>query len=196
MVFNKHSLIPVFFAVLVLACCINNPASLPEYRNGINGENTDALARAFFTGRDSFGVAFNAKVSDAEVTTSENGFNIDGTGHATHFGRIAVWQNFRIIPQETGRDSFVGDFEFTKQGRLRRDIPPPSIAGTYRGTLSPDYASLEGIVEIDEHDIQATKADIDTVWAAMTGTIDFDRGSLSYRLDGWLLHFVKDNDED
>lgn len=190
----KSALLPILLSLLLVAGCSSDPASPLGMQDNSSAENADPLARAFFTGRDSFGVAFQARVADAQVTVDgENGFSIEGTGNATHLGRIQVDQQLRF---DTGRDSIRGSFTF--QGQQRQ-----IVSGTYTGTRSAtgsgdatNQYELEGVFRIWNHTISATKAEDKIGWANMTGSVDLDNNTLSYRLDGWLLHFVKEDEEE
>lgn len=189
-------LIPVFLAVLVVASCTSDPTSVPAHQEQPAIEEGEPLARgAFFTGRDSFGVAFKANVKEVTFNQSTGGFDVTGWGNATHLGKIDVAGKLQF---DTGRDSLFGSLTFNGKGRqvvqgdYHIDVisPSPDIQVT---SVSATH-KLDGWVEITDHAVSATKAEDDIGWASLTGTIDMEKKTISYRLDGWLLHFVKETD--
>lgn len=185
MISMKKAVIPVFLTVLMLAGCFENPAAPPTAQNKTTTGETKPLARIFFTGRDSFGMAFKAKVSDATLTEESGEFGVSGSGHATHLGPIDVVQDLSI--DEAG-DSVRGAFTFTGQhGQM--------VFGKYKAARNErghtDQYDLDGTFWITNHSIAATKAEKDTGWGSLTGSLDMDENTVSYRMDGWLLHFVR-----
>lgn len=185
MVHGKRYLIPVFMTVVLLAGCGNNPVSAPDIQRNTPTGQLDPLARIFFTGRDSFGMAFKAKVADAQLEGGPDNFTISSAGHATHLGPIQVAQSLKL---DTDSDSIWGTFIF--QGQHSQ-----TAAGGYKAAISPeggaDQYALDGVFWIKDHTIKATKAQKDTGWGDLTGTLDRNANTMSYRMDGWLLHFVR-----
>jgi len=185
MVRLQQYFVPVFMAVLLLAGCGNNPVTAPDMQQNTPTGQRDPLARIFFTGRDSFGMAFKAKVSNARLDPSGSGFDIASTGHATHLGPIDVEQDLSV--DEAG-DTVRGAFTFTGQhGQM--------VLGKYKAARNErghtDQYDLDGTFWITNHNIKATKAETDTGWGDLTGTLDLGAKTMSYRMDGWLLHFVR-----
>lgn len=189
----KRYLIPALVIALFVAGCNNAPYAPRDFREGdsIDGFNPNSLARrAFFTGRDSFGVAFQAHVFNAELLADDttNGVinaTVSGTGNATHLGRVTVDQTLKY---DTGRDSVWGNFSFHSGDRQ-------FVTGHYGGTTSMNNRGevhLTGNFWVQNHTVRAVHTENDTGWGSFTGTADFDRQTLSYRMDGWLLHFVRD----
>jgi|GEM_PF-1567594 len=189
--------IPLMVTVFLLAACSNQPENPLNIQEDIHSEDItqEPLARgSFFTGRDSFGVAFKAKVTDAhfEADTLPGGIveaEIEGTGNATHLGRIQVEQDLTFY---TGRDSIFGTFVLS--GVQGRQV----LSGTYNAVSASNGSmdnsglfDLNGAAQILKGTISATKADNDSGWAALSGSVDFNANTVSYQMDGWLLHFVK-----
>jgi len=136
-------------------------------------------------------------VQHAEISGTEESWTITGGGNATHLGRFSIAsQDFTLIEdtgdddvviEQTGRDSIAGTFEFIG---TRNQTVEGTFAGTREETGDQQY-DLEGVFQIDDHDITATKAGNDSGWATMSGKVDLKRNTISYQLDGWLLHFVR-----
>jgi len=194
MVLIKRYLIPILLMTFLVAGCNNEPYAPRDFGNGtsIDGLNPNSLARrAFFTGRDSFGVAFQSHVSNAELLPEDTvdgvvNAAVSGRGNATHLGRITVDQTLKY---DTGRDSVWGNFVFHSGDRN-------FVAGRFGGTATTSnngQLQLAGMFWVSSHSIQAVHTESDTGWGSFTGTADFSKQALSYRMDGWLLHFVRDD---
>ncbi len=155
-----------------------------------------AISYRFFTGRDSFGVAMKIR-ADGTVETSTDGrcgsdltLTLEGTGSATHLGRIEGVVTHCAPPGDLA-SFYDGEFLFTG-----------AAGGTLSGSYAPDPAievltkgrPRDGIVietkaEIDGGDIDAVQRDETEGRGDLLIVLrSDDRFDLTF--DGWLLHHL------
>lgn len=174
--------------VLLVAGCADGELLTPEPPNDIDNtpdpswHEEGILSRFRFTGRDSFGVAFKARVSGT-WSEDEQCKILTGTGNATHLGQIDVEQSIcGAGPEITG-----GSFRIA--GRTGGEVVGMYLPG---GTLTEkgESFSITAKDTITGGTIQATPVEIEAGKATMTGMLHGD-GHFTYQIDGWLLHHVR-----
>jgi len=72
------------------------------------------------------------------------------------------------------------------------------VAGTYRAATherNPGHLEFSGKFWTDDYEVGAVHTDQDSGWGNISGTANFTKQMISYRMDGWLLHFVRDSEE-
>ncbi len=187
MVLIKRYLIPVMLIALLLAGCDNGPFAPRGIQDGasINGLSPTALARrAFFTGRDSFGVAFQSHVSNAALALNDEDTTVSGWGNATHLGRMTVDQT---LDYNSDTDSIWGMFSF-------QNTKGQYVAGTYRAATQerdPGVLEFTGKFWTEDYNISAVHTEQDSGWGSISGTANFNQQMISFRMNGWLLHFTR-----
>ena len=183
-----NALVPIIYTIIILLGCSGEQLSSPLDVDGPAVDSPVPLGRAFFTGRDSFGVAFKATVRNAEFTADTASevitVSVEGIGNATHLGRVQIHQQHKIDLNDPQQ---IMNGEFLFSGKHDQ-----YVTGTYKGELQGE--DLSGVFRITDHTVSATKAENDTGWAEMSGSLYSEENQLSYALDGWLLHFVKDTE--
>lgn len=176
--------------------------------SGISDEGFDAsedeplIADKFFTGRDSFGVAFKVRLSGDAVVTNDDGCDdetvtLDGFGNATHLGQIQG--SFTHCIEE-------GDFSSVFGGQFE-------LVGSTGGQVSGEYEPLPRVDKHGPHGRRNGAGDVFETVAEVTGgevsAVEHDplegRGDLRLVIkendtfevifDGWLLHHVVEEEE-
>lgn len=184
----RNALVPIIYTLVILLGCTGEELNSPLNTDTPVVDSPDPLGRAFFTGRDSFGVAFQATVKDAEFQTDTANnivtMSVTGNGNATHLGRVQIHQQHEI---DLTKPQKIMNGEFLFSGKNDQ-----YVTGSYKGEIHD--TDLSGVFQIRDHTVSATKAEEDTGWAEMSGSLNQEDGQLTYSLDGWLLHFVKNAD--
>lgn len=146
-----------------------------------DGEQREGLRR--FTGRDSFGVAFQAHISGTWIRDGDC-FELEGSGNATHLGRIDVSEAICVNGQN---DVTKSTFTFT--GRNGRTISGKALFGSVTPTGGGNYeVALKD--SITGESIPATQIDPERGKGDVMGTLSADN-RFEYRFAGWLLHHLR-----
>lgn len=180
----------VFTVLLMIACSENFPEpDQPAERMGGSSLTDQVLAEKkgqdasrSFTGRDSVGIAFKARVSGIFFTPEEDECKkmiLEGSGKATHLAHIRVERSHCIT-----EDFRITDGEFTYIG-----FKGDKIFGTYKGTRGPTRRDGSFTFEVKEEMTGGTGrfAGVEGK-ATVTGIYYPDDDQFSYTSDGWLLN--------
>lgn len=166
--------------LLLISGCAEGPVGP---RAELENLQTDAEHREglrLFTGRDSFGVAFQADVSGTWIRDGDC-FELEGSGNATHLGRIDVTERVCVDGENDVTES-----SFTLVGRNGRAINGHTLFGSVTPTGGGNYeVALKDTITGES--IPATQIDPEQGKGDVTGTLSADN-RFEYRLVGWLLH--------
>lgn len=202
-----QNLIPfsvILMFLIVLGCSDESLGPETINRHAIAGseeivETPEVMSRRF-TGRDSIasflfgttqlsGVPFKARISGEWQDGSCKTLN--GTGTATHLGRVkVVEQNLCVEGEEiTGGDFMISG----KKGYVNGEYHLQEVEGLDGGEARISDGSFSALIKITDTSVQATKVTArDAVngwlgWGWITGMLQED-GGFTYQIDGWLLH--------
>jgi hypothetical protein len=158
----------------------------------ITGIEGDALEEAgglepqsrVFVGRDSFGVALNAKISGTVEPSDPDCWLLTGSGQVTHLGQTTVTEHTACIDGTVDPHSINGTFTYEGQtGGM--------MEGSYEGTL--ENGVLQADVTIEAVDVQAVKEDPEETppgGGTLTGTLT--ETEFHYTIEGWLFQRVRE----
>lgn len=141
-------------------------------------------SRRVFVGRDSFGVALNAKISGTVRRDAESDCLIlAGRGQVTHLGNATVTEHTACIDDTASPTTVDGVFTYEGQtgGAMR---------GVYAGTL--ENGTLAAKVTIEEVSVQSVKEEPQETppgGGTMTGRLTETR--FRYTIEGWLFQRVR-----
>lgn len=185
-----HHISSIFFSVIVGLLLVSGCAEGPVgpradqvYLRTDAEANDNVQALRLFTGRDSFGLRFKARVSGMWVQTGDC-FDLTGSGNATHLGRINTTQSICVDGSNEVTES-----SFTFTGQNGRMISGESLFGS----VEPAGGGSYNVVlkdTITGGSVPATQIDPEKGKADVTGTLR-SNGTFRYRLDGWLLHHLR-----
>lgn len=167
---------------------------------GVDASDDGAgVTNKFFTGRDSFGVAFKVQLEGEAVITSDGRCDdetviLSGSGNATHLGRIIEGMLTHCI--EEGDFSTVSDGQFSFRGSNGGEIvgeykPLPSVSknGKSRGDVFETKADITGgeIAAVKRDEVEG-RGDLRIVMEP--------NGTFTQTFDGWLLHHLGRHSEE
>ena len=183
----KFFLFNLLYLILFISGCnedslepeiLEAPSDVSQLEEGISAEKKSFKNSRFsFTGRDSIGVAFKAKVAGTFTDFSEDElWEGNGNGKATHLAHIRVershWVTGDLI--ENGEVTYFG-------------FKGDALYGTYEGFVQSNSDGSFAFEVVEEITRGTGRFEEVVGKLTTTGTMQLD-GTFSYTSDGWLLN--------